>query len=236
MKGLEQPKIDVKKIQEAANKAAETAYLKAIDDYYTSYNSPFRQMINAELEKQKFKHSMPLPDVIKEINSALTQEVDRIANAAIASTYVPMVSKALVRMDKKIKLSDLFKMIIEELEPEREDYDEFTFSAEPYKDYSWLECILHTPKSHYEFTLHTVHDSDNRQILSFPRNKAKSGYNSKMTLYKDDIKIEMPFIPNVLEDKVLTIFFRLLLSNSEIIMDVKDFDEDMFPEEEHCHC
>ena len=35
MESLEQPKIDIKKIQETANAAAEKAYLKEIENYYT---------------------------------------------------------------------------------------------------------------------------------------------------------------------------------------------------------
>ena len=48
---LEQPKINVKKLQKAANDAANKAYLAEIEDYYTSYNSPFKKAIKEQLEK-----------------------------------------------------------------------------------------------------------------------------------------------------------------------------------------
>lgn len=242
MESLEQPKIDIKLIQEKANAAAEKAYLKEIEEYYTSYSSPYRKLIETELKKQKFSYGMELPNVMAKINDALSKEVDIIANNAIANSYIPMVSDSLIGLDKEITLSYLLKKIIEELEPERDVFDEFTFSFEKDKNpsYGWLNCFLYTSKSDYEFTLHTATtkegDKQKYQLLSFPFNKAKTGYNSNMTVYKEDIKIEMPFTPNILQDKVLNLFFKMMLSGSKITMDCDGFDEDMFPEREHCHC
>lgn len=236
---LENPKIDVQKIQDAANAAAEKAYLKEIEDYYTGYSSPFRKMIEENLKEQKLNFAMELPNVLDKINSALKDEVDRIANNAIANSYIPMVSDALVGMKKQMKISDLLKAIIEELEPDSDEVDEFSFDYKKDDQWEWLNCTLSTPANFYEFTLHTVSGKSSTgkyQLLGFPYNKAKSGYNSKMTvIYKDEVKIEMPFTPNILEDKVLKLFFKMMIANSHITMDVNDFDEDWFPSDE-CHC
>jgi hypothetical protein len=243
MESLETPKVDVKEIQAAANAAAKKAYLIEIDNYYTSYESPYKKLIRAELQKQEFKYNMELPHILDKINSALAEEVDAIANRAIASTYIPKVSEILVSIDKKQKMSEILKMIIQEIEPERDVFDEFHFSYEKDNNHGWLSCEMGTPDSYYEFTLHTVSahkknadDVDRYQLLSFPYNKYKTGYNSKMIVYKDDIKIEMPFTPNILQDKVLGVFFKVMLAGCFIEMDVRGFDEDMFPEEENCHC
>lgn len=237
---LEQPKIDIKAIQKAANEAAEKAYLKEISEYYTSYSSPYREMIQNELNKQKFSYGMELPNIMSKINEALIKEVDIIANNAIASSYIPMVSNALIGLDKEITLSYLLKEIIIELEPDRNEFDDFSFHFEEDREYNWLNCFLSTPKSEYEFTLHTATTKEGEQqkykLLSFPSNKSKKGYNSNMIVYKDDVKIEMPFTPNILEDKVLNLFFKMMLSGSKITMDCKEFDDDMFPEQEFCHC
>jgi len=233
---LENPKIDVKKIQETANAAAEKAYLKEVEDYYTSYNSPYREMVKNELKKQEFKFCMELPDILSKINSALKDEIDRIANNSIANTYIPMLNSALVGMKKELKLSEMLKEIISELEPEREDMDEYSFSYTKNERHGWLSCELQTASSYYEFTLHEVsgkESSNKYQLLSFPHNKKSS--NSVVKLFKDDVRIEMPFTPNIMEDKVLKIFFKMMLSNSHIEMDVDSFYEDWFPEDD-CQC
>lgn len=236
---LQNPKIDIKKIEEAANAAAEKAYLKEIEDYYTGYGSPYREMIQEGLKTQKFKYPLELPNILEKINSSLSAEVDKIANTAIANSYIPMVSDALVGMKKNLKLSELLKKVIEEIEPDEEETDDFSFSYTKDKNHGWLNCSLVVPNNFYEFTLHTVYEKGNEhkyQALGFPHNKSKSGYgNNTMKVYKDDIKIEMPFTPNILEDKVLRIFFKMMITNTFIELDVDDFQEDMFPERE-CFC
>lgn len=240
MENLEQPKIDVKAIQERANKAAEKAYLKEVEEYYTSYGSPYRKMIKTELEKQEFSFSMELPNVLGKINEALEKEIDAIANNAIAHTYIPMISNSLVGLGKEITLSYLLKEIIKELEPEGDQYDDFSFHYDEHTEHGWLSCLLTTPDSEYEFTLHSVNYRNDKpkqyQLLSFPSNKSKQGYNSNMIVYKDDVKIEMPFTPNILKDKVLGLFFKMMLGASKVTVDCSEFNEDMFPEQDHCHC
>lgn len=240
MGNLKTPEINIEEIQEAANAAAKKAYLNAIADYYTSYSSPYKKLIEAELEKQKFKYNMELPNIMAEINESLSNEVDSIANQAIATSFIPMISKALIGLDKEMKLSELLKMIIEELEPDSDNYEEFHFSYKEEREYGWIECELTTHLNNYAFTLHTLSRSKQQegkyQLLSMPYNKYKKGYNSNMTIYKDDIKIEMPFTPGILEDEVLNIFFKMMLSNTIIELDCEGFDDDMFPEDEHCHC
>ena len=242
---LEQPKINIEDIQKRANEAAQKAYLSEIDSYYTDYSSAFKKMIKAELEKQEFKYNMELPNILGKLNDALSDEVDRIANNAIAMTYIPMISNALVDIDKEITLTWFLKEVIKELEPDSDTFDEFYFEAEKSNGHDWLNCTLNTPDSHYDFTLHTKsyygeekdkHNGKAYQLLSFPTNKQKQGYGSNMVVYKDDVKIEMPFTRNILQDKVLTIFFKMMLSGSTIVVDCNGFDEDMFPEDEHCHC
>lgn len=240
METLEQPKIDVKLIQEAANKAAEKAYLKEIEDYYTSYSSPFRKLIKKELEKQELSYPLELPNILETLNDSLKQEVDLIANNAIANTYVPMIGSALVGLPKEMKLYDILKLVIQEIEPDREDFDDFEFSWNKHEKYEWLQCYLRTPKNTYDLTLHhsTFDGSDNKyRLLGFPYGTKSDTYaKQKMTVIKDDVKIEMPFTPNILNDKVLKICFKLMLGSTEIEMNCDGFDEGMFPEEDHCHC
>ena len=240
MENLEQPKIDIKLIQEKANEAAEKAYLSAIEDYYTSYQSPYKKMIKSELEKQKMSYAMELPDVMAKINEALSNEIDIIANNAIANSYIPMVTNSLIGLEKEITLSWFLKETINELDPEEDVFDEFSFSFNEHPDYGWLECCLVTPNSNYKFNLHNVTikkgDKQKYKLLSFPRHRSKEGYNSKMVIYKEGVKIEMPFAPGILQDKVLNLFFKMMFSDSTITMDCDGFSEDMFPDKDYCHC
>jgi hypothetical protein len=48
--------------------------------------------------------------------------------------------------------------------------------------------------------------------------------------------LELPFTPGILEDNFLSYIAKLIIANSRITFDVKDFNEDMFPENEECHC
>lgn len=240
MESLEQPVIDVKKIQEQANKAATDAYLKAVREYYTNYDSPYIKKIKEELGKQEFKWSLTLPDVMSKISESLSKEIDLIANNAIANSFIPLVSNSLTGLEKNLKLSDILKKIIKDLEPDRDEFDYFHFAMEEDEKFKWLSCGLTTNENYYEFTLHAVGKEKDQpktyQLLSFPSNKYKEGFKSNMTVFKDDLKIEMPFTPGVLEDKVLNIFFRMMISSSIITIDCDGFNEDMLPEDEFCQC
>jgi hypothetical protein len=239
MNNLEQPKIDVKAIQAKANAAAEKAYLKEIESYYTDYNSPYRQLIAEELKKQEFNRCMDLPDILSQVNKALSAEIDKIANNAIASTYIPMLSKALVGFDKEMNLSAILRYIISELEPDGDEQEDYVFSYEKDVRFDWLNCELITNKGRYEFTFHTVgylkDENPKYQLLSFPINQYGRDKQT-MSITKNEVKIEMPYTPGILEDPIMTMFFKLMLSNTHITMDCDGFDEYWFPNEDRCNC
>lgn len=234
MKSLEQPTIDVAAIQKRANEAAEKAYLSEVDSYYTEYNSPYRKMIKKELEKIEFKWSMDLPNIMDRINDALSNEVDRIANLAIANTYLPLLTEALTGMEKEMNWSDFLKLVIEKLEPEPQEYESFIFTSKEEERWKWLSCYIHTPKGSYGFTLHE--DDGKYRILGLPeRDLQRGGIFSTMKISKDGVQIEVPYSRGIISDKMITLFFRLMLSDTRITMDCSEFSHDMFPED-HCHC
>jgi hypothetical protein len=248
MGNLEQPKINVEEIQEAANAAAKKAYLKAIEEYYTSYNSPYKKLIETELDKQKFSYSLELPDIMGQINKALSEEVDAIANTAIATSFIPKINKALRGLSKEINLSEVLKEIINELDLDTEDLDtdeyRFSYSRDRGGKYGWLDCTLETPDNLYEFILHndgSIFDDlkpikDYKYSLSSLPSGSAMHEKKRMIVYKDDIKIEMPFTPGILSDVIMNVFFKLILGQCQITLDVDGFHEDMFPQEEDCHC
>lgn len=236
METLENPKVDVKVIQQRANEAAEKAYLKEIEAYYTSYNSPYRKLIAEELEKQEFTYSMRLPNIMEKINKALSDQIDQIANNAIAHSFIPMVHEALVKIDKDLKISKFLQMVIEELHPDSEEAEEFNFSYSKNRRNNWLDCQLITHQGSYEFTLHGDMygtPEGKHKLLSMPSDH-ESRF-KKVKIIKDDVTVEIPFTSNILQDKVMNIFFKILLSECVIDVDCDEFDEDWFPRNE-CHC
>lgn len=236
MKDLNNIKPDNKKILEVAKAAAEKAYLKEIEDYYTSWDSPFRKKIKTELDKIEFHWSLDLPNFLNKINEALKSEIDKIANNAIANTYIPLLSEATVGLDKNMNFSELLKLIIKELEPDTDEFDSYYVSVNKNDRHGWLNCDLTTDQNTYSFTLHTVLNNKNKyQLLSFPYSSNTDFTNKKMALIKDDVKIEMPYYSNISSDKVLMIFFKMMLSNTHITMDCDGFNEEMLPRET-CHC
>lgn len=239
---LQEPKIDAVKIQNAANEAAEKAFLNEVTDYYNSYNSPYKKAIKEQLNKQELGWSLELPDVLATLNKALIEEVDNIANTAIAQTYIPMVADVLVKMEKNQKMSELLKGLIADIEPDESEREEFHFEYEKNSQYDWVDCELITDKGNYKFTLHQDYDSRKDSaltakysLLSMPHGRLGESTNRTMSIHANDVRIELPFTPNILNDKVLKMFSKVLLSKCEIEMDCNCIDEDWFPRDE-CHC
>jgi len=232
---IQEPKIDQNKIQDAANEAAEKAFIKTIEGYYSGYDSPYKKALQEELKKQETTFSFTLPNVMAKINDALTNEVDAITNAAIAQSYIPMVSSALVGIDKDQNMSDLLKALVEDINPDSEEYEEFEFSYEENLAHEWLNCEITTDEGNYEFTLHKSYGKSTYQLLSLPGETYQRVPQKTMTIWKDEVKIEMPFTSNILRDKVMMMFSRILLSRCEITMDCGGFDPDWIDRNE-CHC
>jgi hypothetical protein len=70
------------------------------------------------------------------------------------------------------------------------------------------------------------------------RNKYSRSYQSNQTMkisLDDGATLELPFTKGILEDRFTSYIARLVIGNNNIIFDVTEFDEDMFPRD-HCHC
>ncbi len=48
--------------------------------------------------------------------------------------------------------------------------------------------------------------------------------------------LEMPFTRGILDDEFMSFCARLIIGNNNIIFDCEEFNEDMFPERDECHC
>jgi len=247
---LEQPKIDVEKLQKKANEAAEKAYLNEIEEFYNSYNSPYRKAIKDELAKKGLNNDIELPDILGRINTALAEEMDRLANNALSETYIPILSNALDVLPKRMKMSGFLKKVIEDVFDKYDDStgpEDYNFYVEKNKNHGWYNAVLVTPEHEYNITLHTAWSTDltdeerrSKKVFLYCATIPDQSYNNfksptKMTLYKDDVKLEMPFTHNIIQDKTLNVLFKLVLGKTIIELDTGCFDDDWFPQDE-CSC
>lgn len=232
------PVIDTAVLQEKANQFAMQGTIESIKEFYTGWNSPYRKAIDEVLKKQEIGFGITLPDIVALINEGLSREVDELANAAIAKTFVPLVKQFLVRVDKEIMFSSILKEFIECTE---EDYNSYELTIKEDERFGWLSIEVSCDDHIYSFTLHLDSATKGEKpkkyhLLSLPHEfSSKDRYGDKMTLHIEGAKLEMPFSRDVLRDKFNLYLSRLVLSDSRITMDCNEFERDMFPEKCHCH-
>ncbi len=248
------PVLDTDVLQQKANEFAVKGAIKAIEDFYTGYDSPYKKAITANLMNKGVDTSIEIPDIIGILNSSISAEIDRIANSAVSKTFIPMVKSFLTRADAEIKLSDILKEFIESTDYENDDdaYAE-RYSVEIKKDDgSFTYLVISDGNVSYEVHFYFSDKNKNKEnpkvkvgeIYTLPYVKGKnsssfsrSGSSDKaMKMTIDGVTLEMPFTPNVLEDKFVSYVAKLIIANTKITFDVDDFDEDMFPKRENCHC
>lgn len=236
MEGITSPIVDIKTLQEKANEAATKAALKEIDDFYNGYNSPYKESIREFLKNKTIDHAFSVPDIVVAINETLTQEVDRIANTAVAKTFLPMVKELLTRAEPEIKFSEILKKYIDEFY-DKEDHYPDDFSVEKERDErSFVTHTISSPGKKYDINIYRKLD-DTLEIYTLPLKHSNSHISQptmKLTIDGSAV-LEMPFVKGLLEDRFLSYIATIIMANSNIIMDVDDFYEDMFPTN-HCHC
>lgn len=233
------PVIDTDALQQKANEYAQKGAEEVLKEFYTGYESPYKEAIDANL-KNKGLNDFPfgLPDIVGILNEKIIEEFDGLANSAIAQTLIPYAKSLLTRQEENVKFSDILTKFIEK-EFDKEDDDPEDFTCEVNKDsrHDWLNITLSSPSDSYELTFHTHKKEDEiqkYQILSLPR-EGKDSYRKEMKITVGDVKIEIPITTGLLKNDFTAFLASILISKSKITMDVTDFDEDMFPRD-HCHC
>jgi hypothetical protein len=237
MEGITTPIVDLKELQQKANEAATKAALKEIDDFYNGYDSPYKKAIREYLNNKSVDMSFSVPDIIVAINEELTIEVDRIANTAIANTFLPLIKNILTRADAEVKFSKILEKYIEEFY-DSDDHDPDDFSVEKTREErSFSTYTISSPGKQYDINIYNKAEGVN-EIYTLPWKTGREGYNDKHTMklsIDGCATLEMPFTKNILHDPSLCYIATMVMANSNIVFDVKDFDYDMFPNN-HCHC
>lgn len=241
------PVIDTDVLQQKANEYAMKGAEEALKEFYTSYNSPYKKAIEENLKNKGLDHSFNIPDIVGVLNEKFSQEIDLIANTAVAKSFVPMVKEFLIREDAEIKFSDILKKFIEVSDFDRDEMDVNDYTVEKIeedsKSYSssFFQYQISNRKTGYELRFYK--NSESTTIMTLPYRQEGSGRFNRGYEVKQTMKVsldggatlEMPFTKGILEDRFISFIARLVIGNNQIIFDVQDFDEDMFPQDE-CHC
>jgi len=232
------PALDTKKLQDAINDAARKGAIKAFDDYYNGYDSPYKKAIKEDLSKKDASIFFTLPDIVGLINDKLSAEIDMMANKAIAETLIPQVKEALTRREPIVLFSDILKSAIEDIYEAK--YEDCQCIVNKDESHGWLNVSIETKERCYDFTLHEDRETKKANpnnhlywIASLARTGKSSGRYEEMEISLGEAKIKVPFTTGALQDKVQQYLASIIISGSKIQMDVEEFEEEMF---ESCHC
>lgn len=242
------PVINTELLQQKANEYAMKGAEEALKDFYTSYNSPYKKAIEENLKNKGTDQQFDIPDIIGALNEKFSEEIDNIANSAIANSFIPLVKKFLIREDSEVRFSDILKKFIERTDFEyNQKYNEVDISdyqvekvEERYG--SFFEYRISYNDIGYELRFYKKSEGT-VTIMSLPYILKSDRYDRqfetkqimKLSL-EGGATLEMPFTKGILEDDFASYIARLVIGNNNIIFDVEDFDDDMFPENDNCHC
>jgi len=225
-------KLDLETLQQKANEYAMKGAIKEIEEFYTSYDSPFRKKIKEELESKAVSIHLKLPDIIGLINESLSAEIDRIANNCIAETFMPLATSALTRIDKQIKFSSILEEFVKSCNSEFKDNYRPEITIDEDSKFGWLDIRIsftdYLEKTiEYRFTLHH-HKDKTYHLLGLPYTDRSENYNKKIKLANGEGTIEMPFTRGSLKDQFTSYLARIVICKSIITMDCEDFENYMF--------
>jgi len=242
------PILDTEALQKKANDYAQKGAEKALEDFYTGYDSPYKKALIENLQNKGIDANFNIPDIIGMLNDRLTQEIDIIANTAISKTFIPLVKEFLTREESEIKFSQILEKFIEHSEFKYDDdldMDDYTVekiedTGKSYRS-SFFQYQISNGKIGYELRFYK--NGEGTTIMSLPYMLSENGkyyrnYESKQTMkisLDGGASLELPFTKGILEDSFVSFIARLVIGNSKIIFDVTEFDEDMFPKDE-CNC
>lgn len=248
------PVINTELLQQKANEYAMKGAEDALKDFYTSYNSPYKKAIEENLQNKGVDHAFDIPDIIGVLNEKFSQQVDEIANSAMAKTFIPMVKKFLTREKEEVKFSEILEAFVERTDFKYNDLETYDYTVEKITEYDDSPALRNTFFSYqisngelgYELKFYRSTKEQKEEIIitQLPYMLDNSGkYNSryesqqKMKISLDGgATLELPFTKGVLDDNFTSFIARLVIGNSKIIFDTEDFNEEMFPEDDNCHC
>jgi hypothetical protein len=237
------PELDLKAIQERANEAAMKGALEVVTEHYSGYNSPFKNGIKEALKNKGFGYSLTLPDVMALINDSLTEEIDRIANTAISKSFLPLVTEFLTRQKGEMLFSEVLQEFIKAVGFDWDDDEPEDFSVELDRDRGSFQTFkISNGEKSYDLGLFCSKKQEDPKdntwtIYHLPTNDYGNSNNQTMKISLDGgATLELPYTRDILRDKFLSFCAGLQMAKTKITMDVLEFNDDLFPEREDCHC
>lgn len=229
------PTLDAKVLQEKTNEYALKGAQEVIKEFYSGYESPYKKALRKAMDEQPLGFNFGVPDIIAKINDAIAVEVDTLANAAIAKTYLPMVKEFLTRAEPVIRFSDFLREVIKDLDIETTEDLELEMGLN--SKYGWYDISITTEQNTWSVTLHECWDKEDKekkyyQFLSLPN--IENSHSRYMKLKVDNATLEIPFTSNILNDKVARLVATYIIGKTKVVVDTTELEEDFFPEK--CHC
>lgn len=239
------PVIDIPTLQEKANEFAMKGAIETLKEFYSGYNSPYRKALEESLKTKAIDGMIDIPDILGILNDGISQQVDIIANTAIAETYLPLVKRFLTRAEPEAKLSDILKEFIRYTGFEyRNEYKPSHYEFEVESDdgyFMYINISNNSTSFRLAFSLKSKKEDPKKvyELFTLPRHNHKkeitSHYNQTMELSFGGATLKMPFTKGVLDDDFISYIARMVIAKTQVTIDVDDFEEDLFPDR-HCHC
>ncbi len=235
--------LDENKIQEMAEKYAIQGAEQAIKNFYTGYDSQFKKKVEKELaDKVQTNFFFQLPLLTAAINQAINDKVTEMANTMVANTFLPMLNRMFTQERKTVVTTqDLYEHFGDVM---REDLDD-EFNC----DLMELDIKCDTTSDYTFRDLSFRYDGNEKFRLSLMQSSRKETDEYGNALYmitalpgcsqyhadyyprerqmrlrlKNDVTLEMPFVPDVLRDEFMCYVASLLLNNTKVI--IKEYHE-----------
>ena len=238
------PKIDAQLLQEKANEYAMKGLIKEIEEYYTSYSSPWRKQVQEELKNKTLNFSLELPDVTAMLNDLLTEKMQMIATESINKVIIPDFKRLLTKAKEEMNFSEILTKFVElknfnDLHFRDNDFEPSVL-VEKNKKYDWYEVEISYNdymgrKQLYEFTMHERQDKDKDEngnlmkkyykILGNPSYNDSAGYGEKIVIKGEgSIRAEVPMTKQYLSDDFIQFLINIVLAQSKIYLDVDSFE------------
>lgn len=118
--------VDQELLNEKAKEFATKALLNEVEEYYTGYNSPFRNAVKEQLKKQEISCHVELPDILKVLNDAVDKEHSSIVEKFINLSFIDDLRSSLQLQPKTLQFSEFLRGVM------NADHNEYHYDVEKY--------------------------------------------------------------------------------------------------------
>lgn len=234
LNGIKEPVLDLEKLQEVANKAAEKAAIDEIESFFTRYNSPFRKKIEDWLKNNIPNEDFQIPNFIETVQKAIVSEVEKNINVISIREAVKSIRNGIMHLpldnDGSIKLSKVFEEMSSIADTDNGEIFEASLKEESL--YGWINVDVNVRSENkdfnYSFTLHKIRDDEKYTVIMMP----SIGRHSRDAVVKteDGLTIQLPVLQGLSNNPILLTVAKLCMFRTPVIVDTKSFyksnDED----------